>query len=167
MGWQCIFCILGQKSWCAKEQNHSHAQTCSNPAGVWVKQEQEIAEPLKAEDRVERNGLTSFSSLVLSLTGTPGQRMPTGQSPTPTLPYPLVLSIPSYAFNWTVLYRHVGDLVTSFQGSRGFEEPDFGPQPRHGRTARVELFVQLRCSLPALLSFHYRNTETIEYIILI
>ena len=36
-------CILGQKSWCAKEQNHSHAQTCSNPAGVWVKQEQEIA----------------------------------------------------------------------------------------------------------------------------
>jgi hypothetical protein len=58
--------------------------------------------------------------------------MPTGQSPTPTLPYPLVLSIPSYAFNWTVLYRHVGGLVTALWGLRGFEEPDFGPQPRHG-----------------------------------
>ena len=90
-------------------------------------------EPLKAEDRVERNGLTSFSFLVLSLTGTPGQRMPTGQSPTPTHPYPLVLSIPSYAFNWTVLYRHVGDLVRALRGSRGFEEPDFGPQPSQGR----------------------------------
>ena len=37
--------------------------------------------------------------------------------------------------------------------------------PSHGTS--VELFVQLRCSLPALLSFHYRNTETIEYVILI